>query len=168
MVHVSNVIYKLIVHWSRRPSPNNPIICHDRSTTAYPKNCSHLQIWENSSSLLMWSLFNDTAILSPKIFIGMNYLAFFWPFSKTVLFCYGDRDHHQDEISELCPKTILIDLVSEALFQRVAHILWGQTTPIPVSSRLNHKIFSFTIPCWAQNTLPKPKSFITQICDPQP
>lgn len=48
--------------------------------------------------------------------MGMKYLAFSGPFQKLFYFAYCDRDHQQDEISELCPMTILIDLVSEALF----------------------------------------------------
>lgn len=86
------------------------------------------------------------------------------------LFIYSNRDQHQDEISESCPvtMTILIDLRSEALFWHVAHMLWGQSTPILVSSRPNHKFSWFCVPSWAQNTLSKAKSFITQICDPEP
>lgn len=121
LIIVSNDTYKLIVFWSQRPCPTNSIVCHDHST-----NSSHLQIWENSWSVLIWSLLNDTEILSPKTSMGMNYLAFLGPFQK--LFCYDDRDHHQDEISESCPMTILIDLVSEALSECNPHTLGAKHT----------------------------------------
>lgn len=65
----------------------------------------------------------------PKVLHGNEVHSFFWPFSKRFFFCYDDRDHHQDEISELCPMTIDTPCIQSCLSACSTHLGAKHTHP---------------------------------------